>query len=320
MRSRTNSSTALLLALLLLCGSTSAADWPACPGDLRPYPGSSGSTTLGEFLKRVAARDALDVGLAIRDSVDRDRPLELPLERLTCREALELVVGLEGLEVEVYRPQLWVVQSAKDQRKVRRIDGSILGPSAAPPPPRATGVPREGTRPPPTEDLPETVQIGVSLAGVSSRADLRSGTSSMTEDRTLQIATLSGSPASFSLGQVFSVQTPVTVLGPRGQVTVGGDVREVLVGLSLEVLPVVRGHLVDLEVNLLDEAPGRVTALGVDRSSRHLVTRVMVPRPGSTTIGGFGRAFREAGREGLLSRLTASGRSVDTLRVTLSVR
>lgn len=102
---------ALLLALLLATAGFAADDPPF------PYPDRA--FTVGEFLRLVAR--ALDLNFVVRDSVPKTRRLEATFRNMSCRQALDLVLALEELQMVEFRPGLYVITRASD-----RFDGGAL--------------------------------------------------------------------------------------------------------------------------------------------------------------------------------------------------
>ena len=401
----------LLLALLLSTAVIAAGD--------PPFPHPERSFTLGEFLRAVAAPDALDLNLVVRASVPRDHRIETSFREMSCRQALDLVLALEELELVEFRPGLYIVARQQDRvasgptlqrrfqlthataerviaalraspRLAARIDVDglsagtdphtliavdsaaglaalgdalatldaassrrpvvlpvsflgraeldaalrTLGPEALaglPPTeianlPNGRGIAVNGT-PDQVERVkavlaqldvpPASVTVGVSSASRAGERSRRSSIDSggtVADDRlstnsdqsgVIWVTTLSGSPARIALQQIFNVRL--------AQVN-----HEVPVGLALEVLPRVAGSAVLVTVRLVDSSPTRVSDVGVDRSTRDLVTDALVPRGGSLLIGGLSTALAQSARADVLGA-TALRRSSD-LTFTLFVK
>lgn len=139
------------------------------------------------------------------------------------------------------------------------------------------------------------------------RVNLELEDSRTVEDPILWVATLEGSPARFDAGQIFNVVLPSVSLGPDGA-TSRLNPQEIFVGTSLDVTPRARGKLVELEIAFSRDSPGRISPIGVDRDSRAVATRVLVPRGGSTTIGGLVDQMRRSGYDG--SRISSTDLSL----------
>ncbi|MBI4862367.1 MAG: hypothetical protein HY815_19230 [Candidatus Riflebacteria bacterium] len=443
----------LLLAALLLVlavpGPSPAGPLPTTTGDHAPFPAPARRLTLGEFLDLVSAPEALDLNLVVRDSVPKGRPLGYSFAKMTCREALELVLSLEGLELIPFRPGIYVVQSAQDRRGVGTVERRVyrltyttaekvltalranpgllaridLGGCTAGPDgktlvlydaprgheamvealgqfdraagtrtevislgylskedldaalralgPEATGgvLPENlahlkaagsvAVNGPPeqiarlrslVEKLsvaPEQVQIGVTSSSLSrdrsremglaidnvsfavlpghpptigGRVVYGSSSHRSSGSGTLWITALSGYPARFSLGEVFMIPVTQVIVGPGGPVVAGTGANEVPVGLMLEVLPRVTGPLVSVDVSFVDESPTRVSDVGVDRSSRNLVTKAVLRRGQSIAIGGLNRALSETGGSGVANLLRRCSDRGESLSIILTVR
>ena len=101
--------------LLLTSAILAWATWAFCQSDFPetgqdpPFPAVDRELTLGEFLDLVSGPDLLALNLMVRDSVPKQKVLTCRLSGLSCREALRLVVHLERLKLEVFKPGVTVV-------------------------------------------------------------------------------------------------------------------------------------------------------------------------------------------------------------------
>jgi type II secretory pathway component GspD/PulD (secretin) len=439
----------LVLTAVLAVAAFAAAAAAARADETAPFPVTDRYLTIGEFLEIVSGPDCLDVNLVVKPQVDRKKTLGYTFQRMTCREALDLVLSLESLRSVPFRPGVVVITTTTDragplavaQRSftlahatpdriiayirasralAAEIDADRL--TAAPDgrtlvaidDPRGLAavarvvaeldVPRSGPTvvielshvtfeelqaamrrlgPDATGGLgpdaivylsarraiavsatpdqvarlralireldvpPESVQIGVTSAGLTRDASAESGLEvndisfpvlpgrprpiggrvAYARNRartattgTLWVTTLSGSPARFSVGQIFNVQIPSTVIGQGGAVAVGANVQEVPVGQTLEVLPIVRGRLVSVEVRLLDETPTQISSFGVDRSTRNLIARAMLARGQSMQIGGIAQSLADRRVAGFGELLRSHRDRQQDLAVVLTVR